>query len=216
MSESLLISSLPQSCAVVIDGAKAPRAKSGPRMPLSVRRGQVTARFDAAQSTPEMRRHWANADHLSPNAATNPAVRAIIRSHSRYEYENNGYAKGVVSTLTNFVIGTGPRLQVQTDNRDVNREIERKFARWCRAIGFARKLRLAFRTRTVAGDGIGALLTNPRVRSKVKLDLRIVEPEQVTTPITTLASRRRLDGRRDRVRPLGQPRAVLRAQASSR
>jgi lambda family phage portal protein len=184
MSESLLISSLPQSCAVVIDGAQAPRAKAGPRMPLSVRRGQVTARFDAAQSTPEMRRHWANADQLSPNAATNPAVRAIIRSHSRYEYENNGYAKGVVSTLTNFVIGTGPRLQVQTDNRDVNREIERKFARWCRAIGFARKLRLAFRTRTVAGDGIGALLTNPRVRSKVKLDLRIVEPEQVTTPIT--------------------------------
>jgi lambda family phage portal protein len=181
MSDSLLISSLPESCAVVIDGRRC-RAAAGE--PLSTQRRRVRSRFDAAQTPPEMRRHWANADHLSPNAATSPMVRAIIRSRSRYEHENNGYAKGVVSTLTNFVIGTGPRLQVRTGDRQVNREIERKFARWCRAIGFARKLRLAFRTRTVAGDGIGVLVTNPRVRAKVKLDLRIVEPEQVTTPVS--------------------------------
>ena len=40
----------------------------------------VLGRYDAAATNEENRRHWANADHLSANAANNPTVRRILRA----------------------------------------------------------------------------------------------------------------------------------------
>ena len=51
----------------------------------------------------------AGADGLSANAANSPEVRRILRNRSRYEIANNSYARGIVLTLANDVIGTGPR-----------------------------------------------------------------------------------------------------------
>ncbi|HRX85965.1 MAG TPA: phage portal protein, partial [Phycisphaerae bacterium] len=89
----------------------------------------VRAKYDAAQITLENRRHWINADHLSANAAISADVRRTLRSRARYEVANNSYAKGIVLTLANYVIGTGPRLQMLTDDPDANRVIEREFSR---------------------------------------------------------------------------------------
>jgi hypothetical protein len=72
----------------------------------------VRARFDAAQTTPDNRRHWANADALAADAAASPEVRRTLRNRARYEVANNSYARGIVLTLANDVIGTGPRLQM--------------------------------------------------------------------------------------------------------
>ena len=69
---------------------------------------RVRGRYDAAATTDENRRHWANADLLSANAANNSKVRQTLRSRSRYEVANNSYARGIVSTLANDCIGTGP------------------------------------------------------------------------------------------------------------
>jgi capsid protein len=74
----------------------------------------VRGKYDAAQTTHENRRHWANADHLSANAAVGADVRRILRSRARYEVANNSYAKGIVLTLANYVVGTGP---LQPPNR---------------------------------------------------------------------------------------------------
>ena len=87
----------------------------------------IRARYDAAVSNDENRRHWANADNLSANAANSPLVRRLLRNRSRYEVANNSYARGIVSTLANDVIGTGPRLQMLTDNADANRFIEQEW-----------------------------------------------------------------------------------------
>ena len=38
----------------------------------------VRGRYDAAATTDENRRHWANADLLSANAANNPQVRRTL------------------------------------------------------------------------------------------------------------------------------------------
>ena len=76
----------------------------------------VRAKYDAAQTTPDNRRHWANADSLSPNAALTPQVRRTLRNRARYEVANNSYAKGIVLTLANDTIGTGPRLQMLTSD----------------------------------------------------------------------------------------------------
>lgn len=142
----------------------------------------VRGKYDAAQTTYENRRHWANADHLSANAAANPEVCRILRSRARYEVANNSYAKGIVLTLANYVVGTGPRLQMLTDVPETNRLIEKEFARWAKAIGLAHKLRTMRIAQCESGECFGLLATNPRIDAPVQLDLRLIEADQVTTP----------------------------------
>ena len=101
----------------------------------------VLARYDAAATTEENRRHWSNADHLSANAANKPTVRRILRARARYEVANNSYARGIVLTLANDVVGTGPRLQMLTGDDAANRAIEQAFDQWAEAIRLPEKLR---------------------------------------------------------------------------
>jgi capsid protein len=100
----------------------------------------VRAKFDAAQTTPDNRRHWANADALAADAAASPEVRRTLRNRARYEVANNSYARGIVLTLANDVIGTGPRLQMLLgDGEDAanNGTIEREFMAWAKAVDLA-------------------------------------------------------------------------------
>ncbi len=107
----------------------------------------IRATFDSAHTTMENRKHWANADFLSANAAARPDVRRILRNRSRYEVANNSYARGIVLTLANDVIGTGPRLQMllgdgeNDGGKNVNGIIEREFSAWAKATDLAGKLR---------------------------------------------------------------------------
>ena len=50
---------------------------------------RIRAKFDSAQTTADNRRHWANADGLSADAAASPEVRRILRNRARYEVANN-------------------------------------------------------------------------------------------------------------------------------
>jgi len=147
----------------------------------------LRARYDAAQTTPDNRRHWANADHLSANAAASADVRRVLRSRARYEVANNSYAKGIVLTLANYVVGTGLRLQMLTEDPEANRLIEREFARWAKAIGLAHKLRTMRIAQCESGECFALLATNPRVDAPVQLDLRLIEADQVATPFGVLA-----------------------------
>ena len=79
----------------------------------------MKARYDAAATTNENRRHWQHADDLSANAANSPDVRKLLRNRCRYEIANNSYARGLVLTLANDVVGTGPRLQMLTESTDL-------------------------------------------------------------------------------------------------
>ncbi len=143
---------------------------------------RLRAKYDAAQTTYENRRHWTHADHLSANAAANAEVRRILRSRSRYEVANNSYAKGIVLTLANYVVGTGPRLQVLTDDPEANRLIEKEFARWAKAVGLAHKLRTMRIAQCESGEVFSLLATNPRIDAPVQLDLRPIEADQVASP----------------------------------
>jgi len=145
----------------------------------------VKARFDSAQTNAENRRHWAAADGLSPNAAIRPEIRRILRNRSRYEVANNSYARGIVLTLANDTIGTGPRLQMLLNGPGgaaANRQVEEAFAHWADAIGLAEKLRTLRMARTESGEGFGVFTSNPFLPTAVKLDLKLVEPDQVATP----------------------------------
>ncbi|MFN9436033.1 MAG: phage portal protein, partial [Planctomycetota bacterium] len=105
------------------------------KRPQNRTRTLVRARYDAAVTNEDNRRHWANADGLSANSANSAEVRRILRNRSRYEVANNSYARGIVLTLANDTIGTGPRLQMLTEDAEANRRIERQFHLWSKAVG---------------------------------------------------------------------------------
>lgn len=142
----------------------------------------IRARYDAAVTNDQNRRHWANADSLSINAANSPDVRQLLRNRARYEVANNSYARGITLTLANDVIGTGPRLQMLTANSELNRRIEQAWILWSRAVGLPEKLRTLRMARASDGEGFARLINNPVLPTPIKLDLQLVEAEQVTTP----------------------------------
>jgi lambda family phage portal protein len=142
----------------------------------------VRARYDAAVTTDENFMHWANADGLSANAANSPEVRRILRNRARYESANNSWCRGIVLTLANASISTGPRLQVQTANDDANNRIEAAFGQWAQLIHLPEKLRTMRQSRAVDGEAFAMLATNPKIDHEITLDIKLIEADQVADP----------------------------------
>lgn len=176
--------------------SKPPARKQMAEIQSAVRHAssRLRARYDAAETNDENRRHWSMADGLSADAAAAPGVRRILRNRARYEVANNTYARGIVNTLANDCIGTGPRLQLTGLPRELARGVERKFSTWAKAIGLAEKLRTMRTARATDGEAFGLLVTNSRVSHPVKLDIRLIEAEQVTSPLGAVVNPLEIDG----------------------
>lgn len=155
--------------------------------PHEIVRRMIRSKFDAAQTTDDNSRHWIAADGLSADAAANPIVRAILRRRSRYECANNSYARGITITLGNDTIGRGPRLRITPVKRDRTSTIdastlEGQFTAWAKEVRLAQKLRTMRIAKAEAGEAFAVLSTNSKLRSPVKLDIRLVEADQVASP----------------------------------
>jgi len=148
----------------------------------------VRARYDAAQTTAENARHWAMADSLSADSAASADVRRKLRQRARYEVANNSYAKGIVLTLANDCIGTGPRLQLLSGDDETNRRVEAAFAHWAKAVDLAGKLRTMRMAKAADGETFAVLTANPMVDSPVMLDLQLVEADRVASPLGVRSS----------------------------
>jgi capsid protein len=155
---------------------------------------RLAARYDAATTTVDNMRHWSAADGLSASSANSPDVRRTLRNRARYEVANNSYARGMTLTLANDVVGTGPRLQMLTTDANANRIVELEFFAWADAIGLAEKLRTMRLARIVDGESFCLLTSNSRIESPVKLDLRPIEADQITSPGFSLDTARHNDG----------------------
>ena len=154
----------------------------------------VRARFDAAQTTHDNRRHWAAAECLSADAEASPSVRQTLRNRARYEISNNSYAKGIVLTLANDTIGTGPRLQMLTEYDELNRLIERDFMMWSAAVRLPEKLRTMRMARCQDGEAFAIMGTNPQVPHEIQLDLMLVETDQITSGFGLSLNEHEVDG----------------------
>jgi len=146
----------------------------------------VRARYDAAQTTAENARHWAMADAMSADGAASADVRKKLRERARYEVANNSYAKGIVLTIANDAIGTGPRLQLLTADPEINRRVENAFAEWAKAVGLAEKLRAMRMAKATDGESFAVLTANPVINSPVQLDVKLVEADRVASPIMSV------------------------------
>jgi capsid protein len=166
--------------------APAPPGDYGARTPGRGRDRRPQNRFDAAQTDDRNRRHWAQSDALSARAANNLGVRRLLRNRSRYERDNNGYAAGLVGTLANDLVGTGPRLQAHTGEEGLNRRVEARFHSWADAVRLAQKLHLMKQAKTGDGETFGLLLTDEVANEPVRLDLVVLECDQVTTPANAM------------------------------
>lgn len=155
----------------------------------------LEAAYDAAQTTDRNARQWRLADILHADEANSPIVRQTLRSRSRYEcLEGNSYAKGMVHTLSMDLVGRGPKLQLQTEDRGVNSEIERSWHQWARRIRLARKMQTMRVAKCVDGETFGEMVLNRNVRHEVKLDLRVSEADQYASPMPSFDPTRMIDG----------------------
>jgi len=131
-------------------------------------------------------RHWAMADALSADSAASPDVRKKLRERARYEVANNTYAKGIVLTIANDCIGTGPRLQLLTEDDATNRLVEAAFAEWAKAVNLAEKLRTMRMAKATDGETFAVLTANPYVDSPVAMDVQLIEADRVASPTVAM------------------------------
>lgn len=142
----------------------------------------IRARFDSEFASDENRRHFALANASSVDAMANASVRRSLRMKSRYEYHNNSYFMGIVNTIANYVIGTGPRLQMLTPNKKLNARVEELWYYWQKEIGLAATLKTSRMARVYNGENFLLQRTNPDLVSPVKLDVFEAECDHVTSP----------------------------------
>lgn len=143
--------------------------------------------YDAAAVTSENAKHWQWADFLSAGEANRLSVRRVLRSRARYEcHESNSFAYGITETMSTDFVTTGPRLQIRLRGsekmRQVGEIIERRFARWMRKTKLAQKLWTARLAKCIDGESFLIAQTNPKLKDPVKLDVRLVECDQISTP----------------------------------
>jgi lambda family phage portal protein len=155
----------------------------------------LKAKYDAAQTTEDNRKHWAAADSLSATGANSRSVRQTLRNRSRYEVANNCYARGIVNTMAAYTVGAGPTLQLtwRGERLDPTREIamraaaqrvETLWANWAYARRLTQKLTTAVMSMVVDGEAF-ALLGNAKrasVTTPVQLDCRMLECDWFDDP----------------------------------
>lgn len=170
------------------------RGKASHEESLSNDRRGIQAKYDLAQTHAENERHFAMADNLSARAANSPNVRNIMRKRSRYEAANNPQFKRILKAYVKDVIGTGPRLQMTTGHEAFDAFVTKHWRRWFKAVRYVRKLRVSLRGRVVNGESFRQRITNPELRTSVKLDIKPFEADRCTSLFENAADPRKVDG----------------------
>ena len=148
--------------------------------------------YDAAQTTIQNEQHWLPSNNLSPHAVNSLSTRKTLRSRSRYEGSNSGYLKGIMLSLCQDFVGSGPTLQI-TDPRfqsknetpDPNKPspaviIERAWKRRAKRIKLRKKLWRLRHDKISNGEGFAFAINDFKLKDQVKLNQRIFECDQVS------------------------------------
>jgi hypothetical protein len=155
---------------------------------------RVNARYEAAQDTDEFSNWWAGADSLDADSANSIEVRRKLVSRSRQEVENNGYMDGMVQTHANYVVGIAPTLRMQTGNEGFNRVVELIWYKWAKAIQLRRKLWCMQHAKVQDGEAFAIIVNNPGLPTRIKLDIQLIETEQVQSTNFNLLDENHIDG----------------------
>lgn len=160
----------------------------GPYPRLRPHPSGLQAGYDAAKTTDENRKHWAEADDLSIRSELSPEIRRILRSRARYECKNNCYGAGAVRTLVNDTVGRGPRLRMLTPDKALNAAVQDMWRDWAAATDFALNMRVMAGVRYVGGECFGVFRDSKQLEKlghPITLDVRLIEPDQVADPFSS-------------------------------
>ncbi|OQA02208.1 MAG: Phage portal protein, lambda family [Planctomycetes bacterium ADurb.Bin412] len=140
--------------------------------------------YEATASDRHLEKTWEKAT-LGDADASLVSYLPKLRDRCRYEMRNNGYARGIVETLANDIIGSGPRIQFTTESDAFNQEAEEKFSRWaadCDMTGrmsLDELMRLAVSQLCECGEALIAdQIDGPDYK------LLMIEPDRLATPYT--------------------------------
>jgi hypothetical protein len=147
--------------------------------PRRGRGGALAANYSAGLDMADLSDHFAYSNSLSARAALSHDVRRRIRERFRFERTQNSFLAGMVQSAANYAIGKGPRLQMMTEDRVKNREIEQAFSRWSTKIKLAKKLRTCVMAK-IEGEAFGVMRSNPVIRMEtgISLDFLPLESDQ--------------------------------------
>jgi len=140
----------------------------------------VTASYDAAVTTDKNRKYWVHTDSHDAVVSNKASVRKRVRERARYEVANNSYAKGMVETQANDIIGKGPKLQIITGNEELDTDIEAAWSEYAKSIKLASKLRTMLKAKLCDGEAFAQKFTNTAI-SPVSLDIRLLEGDQISS-----------------------------------
>ncbi len=154
----------------------------------------IRGTYDAADLDGMNTRHWLGSDALDADSANSKTVRQRISRRARYEFANNGLGKGIQLTQANYVAGRGPKLRMQTGSPGFNSMVEAAWKSWAKEVKLPKKLRTTIKAKVSDGDPFLMITQNPKMRHRVKLDLRPLETEQVTTPFLRTDEPNKIDG----------------------
>jgi capsid protein len=150
-------------------------------------RQMLRARFDSQFTTPYNAEHWNTVDYASIDAQSSWMVRRTLRARCRHEYQENSILRGIVSTISNYIVGTGPTLQMQLPDQDgpagLNHQIETLWSAWSKTVRLSRTLRMNCKAIYFNGEYVNLLRSNPMLDHPVKLDVFEVEADQLSSPL---------------------------------
>ncbi|OEU67458.1 MAG: hypothetical protein BBJ57_02055 [Desulfobacterales bacterium PC51MH44] len=148
----------------------------------------LQARYDAAQTTDQNSRHWANAGMVGMTAddRNNNQVRNILKSRSRYEYDNSGYVKRIINKTSREIVGKSIKVNVESTNKAFNTAVEKAIREWKRKIKLEAKLRTIAKDKIRDGEGVALPIRNTALGDGVQLDLLPITCDRITS--TTLDS----------------------------
>ena len=139
----------------------------------------MATHYDAT-SLHDLDEYWKWVDSKSVDASLDPETRRKLRDRARYEVANNSYAMGVALALADAVVGSGPRLQVLNEDKEVCKRIEWDFCEWMERIDLAGKLRAMRVAKFQDGESFAVLYSNVnRGDNRPKLDVMPLDAERV-------------------------------------
>lgn len=145
----------------------------------------LNAGYENAQryGKPEDRKAWWLADDMGADAQLIPAVRQEIRMRARYEFTNNSYCNGLMHTLGNDVVGTGPRLQLGGIDKTVAQAVIDRWNEWVDDTKFVPNLWSLYTDgNAVAGEGVMLFIDNKNAVRENKFDTRLVDCNRLGNP----------------------------------
>ena len=174
-------------------------AQAQPRRELDLELSQaidrrIKARYEAAQQDIEYANIWANADQFDADSAHTIDVRRPLVWRSRYEVANNGFADGIAQTYATDMIGKGPKLRMMSQSQGFNAMVEQAWDGWAKAVQLRRKLWCMTHAKHVDGEAFAIMALNPAGTDVVKLDLKLRETDQCSTPFPPYLDPNYIDG----------------------